>query len=168
MSRGPTDLVLKKRRREGKTDYNLRLKLIASGKPRLVVRKSLKNVYAQLIQYQEAGDKILATSNSRDLIKLGWKHSRKNIPAAYLTGLLIGKKAKEAGIKSAVFDSGLYKSIKGNVVYAVLKGAVEGGLEVPHSAEVLPKERASGAHTKNADAVKKDIESIKKKIGAKE
>ncbi len=169
MSRGPTNLVVKRRRREGKTDYGLRLKLVESGKPRLAIRKSLRNVTAQLIQYQEAGDKTLASASSRELIKLGWKHSRKNIPAAYLTGLLIGKKAKNAGVKEAVLDLGLYKSIKGNVMYAVLKGALDGGLEVPHSDEVLPKERLLGVHTKNAETIKKDAESIKKKIsGAKE
>ncbi len=167
MSTGPTNLVVKRRRREGKTDYKLRLKLVASMKPRLVVRKSLKNITAQLVEYGEAGDKVITSSNSRELVKLGWKHSRKNIPAAYLTGLLLGHKAKSKGMQEAILDMGHYKSVKGNVIYAALKGAVDAGLNVPHDSKMLPAERLSGSHTKNPAAVKKDLEEVKKKIGAK-
>lgn len=165
MSRGATSIVAKKRRREGKTDYKKRLAFVASGRPRLVVRRSLKNINLQLIEYQEEGDKVLASANSRELIKLGWKHSRGNIPAAYLTGFLLGHKAKK--VKEAILDMGLYKSIKGNVIYAALKGAVDAGLNVPHDPKVLPEGRVTGEHTKNPAAVKKDVEEVKKKIEAK-
>lgn len=167
MSRGPTDLVVKRRRREGKTDYGLRLRLLASRKPRLVVRKSLKNVNAQIIEYGEAGDKIVASCNSRELIKLGWKHARKNLPAAYLTGFLLGHKAKKKGLKEAVLDIGLYVSVKGNVIYAALKGALDAGLEVPHGEEMLPVARLHGEHMKDSAAVKRDFDDVKKKIEAK-
>lgn len=167
MSTGPTNIVAKKRRREGKTDYKKRLSLIASGKPRLVIRRSLNNMNVQLIEYQEEGDKILASSNSRELIKLGWKHSRGNIPAAYLTGFLLGNKAKSKSIKEAVLDMGLYQSVKGNVIYAALKGALDAGLNIPHDKKILPEGRISGEHLKNPAAVKKDLEDVKKKIEAK-
>lgn len=167
MSRGPTDLVVKRRRREGKTNYKLRLKLLASHKLRLVVRKSLKNINAQLIEYNENGDKIVASSNSRELVKFGWKHTRKNLPAAYLTGLLLGHKAKSKGLKEAILDIGSYRSIKGNVIYAALKGALDAGLNVPYEAKVLPEKRLYGEHMKNPAAVKKDLDDVKKKIEAK-
>lgn len=167
MSTGPTNLVVKRRRREGKTDYNLRLRLLASRKPRLVVRRSLKNMTAQIVDYSESGDKVIATSNSRELIKLGWKHARRNIPAAYLTGLLIGQKAKSKGVKEAVLDLGPYKSIAGNVLYATLKGALDAGLNVPHDPKMLPESRLHGEHTKNPAQAKKDMEEVKKKIEAK-
>src|SRR3989344_7150894 len=114
MGGGATSIVAKKRRREGKTDYKKRLAFVASGRPRLVVRRSLKNINLQLIEYQEEGDKVIASANSSELIKLGWKHSRGNIPAAYLTGFLLGHKAKK--VKEAILDIGLYKSVKGNVI----------------------------------------------------
>jgi len=167
MSKGPTNLVVKRRRREGKTDYNLRLKLLASRKPRLVIRKSLRNITAQLVEYKEEGDRVMAASNSRELIKLGWKHSRKNIPAAYLTGLLLGQKAKSKGIKEAILDIGSYTSIKGNLIYAALKGAIDAGLQVPHDSAMLPEGRLQGEHTKDPENIKKDLENIKKKIEGK-
>ena len=52
MSRSKTQVVPFKRKREGKTDYKKRLKLLSSSKPRLVIRKSLKNMTVQIIEYE--------------------------------------------------------------------------------------------------------------------
>ena len=66
-----------KRKLQGKTDYRKRLVLLKSGKPRLVVRKSLNNISTQIIAYETAGDKVLVAATSRELLKLGWTGKRK-------------------------------------------------------------------------------------------
>lgn len=149
-----------KRKREGKTDYKLRLKLVASGKPRFVVRSSLKNILIQVIEYHPDGDKVVAASSTAALKKLGWKGNGRNTPAAYLTGMLAARKASEKNIKEAILDIGLRSPIKGSIDYAALKGAVDGGLAIPHSKEVLPSEkRIKGEHVKNSQ-----FEEMKQKI----
>jgi large subunit ribosomal protein L18 len=80
-----------KRRRLGKTDYQRRLKLLSSDKPRLVVRRSLNYITVQIVKSDKKGDNILAGITSKQLKKYNWKFACDNLPAAYLTGLLIGK-----------------------------------------------------------------------------
>ena len=136
-----------RRRREGKTDYQARKALVTSRKPRLVTRSSNKNVEVQLIIAKPHGDEVLASANSRELIKsYGWRAPTGNIPAAYLTGLLAGLKAKKAGIKEAILDIGLVSPTKGSKIFAVLSGVVDTGVEVPHSEEKIVKERMKGEH----------------------
>ena len=136
-----------RRRREGKTDYQARKALVTSRKPRLVTRASIKNVEVQIIIAKPHGDEVLASANSRELIKsYGWRAPTGNIPAAYLTGLLCGLKAKAAGIKEAILDIGLVSPTKGSKIFAVLSGVVDAGVEVPHSEEKIVKERMKGDH----------------------
>lgn len=137
-----------RRRREGKTNYRKRKALLLSGKPRLVVRGSLKNFVVQIIAAKPKGDEVLASAHSRELSKkFGWKAPRGNLPAAYLTGLLCGLKAKAKGIKEAVLDLGLHSPTKGARVFAALKGVLDAGLSVPHGEEKLPDEnRIKGLH----------------------
>ena len=136
-----------RRKREGKTDYRKRLRILLSQKPRLVVRKSLKNINAQIVSYDIKGDKVIVAANSRELEKLGWNVHKANLPAAYLTGLLIGIKAKKHKIKELVLDIGLHTSGKGVKAYACLKGVIDAGLEIPHSDQILPSmERIRGEH----------------------
>jgi len=136
-----------RRRREGKTDYQARKALVTSRKPRLVTRSTNKNVEVQLIIAKPHGDEVLASANSRELIKsYGWRAPTGNIPAAYLTGLLAGLKAKKAGIKEAILDIGLVSPTKGSKIFAVLSGVVDTGVEVPHSEEKIVKERMKGEH----------------------
>ncbi len=130
-----------RRKKKGVTDYKKRLSLLKSGNPRLVIRKSLRNIQLQLTAYHKDGDKILASSHSNQLSKLGWGLHRGNIQAAYLTGLMLGMRAKSKGIKDAVLDLGLARSIKGSVLYAALKGAVDSGMSIPHSKDILPEEK---------------------------
>jgi large subunit ribosomal protein L18 len=130
-----------KRKRNGKTNYKKRLKLLRSRKPRLVVRKTLTQIIAQIVEYGTEGDKIIASVHSSELKKFGWKLNTSNIPAAYLTGLLIGKKAQKKKIKEAVFDIGLNTPTKGSKIFAALKGVVESGLKVPHTEDMFPEEK---------------------------
>jgi large subunit ribosomal protein L18 len=155
-----------KRKTEGKTDYKRRLRLLESRKPRLVVRRSLNFIQAQIISYEAKGDKTLASANSRSLKKLGWTFSCDSTPAAYLVGMAIGKVALKNNISEAVLDLGLYRSTKGNRIYAVVKGAIDAGLKVPADEGMMPAEdRLSGKHMPNKDIPKK-FEEIKQKLGS--
>ncbi len=147
MARGPRYKVPLRRRREGKTNYRKRLKLLMSKKPRLVVRITNRLVIAQIVKYSPDGDVVLVGVDSKRLRDYGWKGDLNNTPAAYLTGLLIAKEGLKRGIEEAVLDIGLHSPVRGSRVFAVLKGAVDGGLNVPHSDEVLPDEsRIRGEH----------------------
>jgi large subunit ribosomal protein L18 len=136
-----------RRRREGKTDYKARKALVISGKPRLVVRNTLKNVIAQIIVAKPHGDEVLVSAHSRELKKYEWKAHAGNLSSAYLTGLLCGLKAKAQGVKEVILDIGLHSPSKGARVFAMLKGVLDAGVHVPHSEEKLPDEkRIEGEH----------------------
>jgi len=156
-----------RRKRKKKTDYNLRIKLLSSGKPRLVVRKKLNNITAQIISYEQKGDKVLVSAHTKELEKFGWKYHRGNIPAAYLLGLLLGRKAIKTRIKQVIFDIGMHTSIKACAIYAVLKGVIDAGLEVPHNEKIFPKqEKIRGESISDyADKLNKgNIEKYKKQF----
>ena len=161
-------LVPHRRRREQKTDFRQRLALLSSPLPRLVIRRSLNNILCQIIRYEKAGDKVLLFAHSGELKTFGWTTTTGNLSAAYLTGLLCSTKAKKAGISSAVLDTGLARSTKGSRLYAALKGCVDGGLQVPHSEEILPSDdRIAGKHIEAyATALKADKETYEKTFSA--
>ncbi|MBE3115768.1 50S ribosomal protein L18, partial [Candidatus Bathyarchaeota archaeon] len=120
MAKNASYRVKLRRRREGKTDYQARKALVVSRKLRLVPRASTKNANVQIILAKVAGDEVLAAANSQELTKLfGWKAPTGNIPAAYLTGLLCGLKAKSKGVKEAILDIGLIAPSKGAKVFAM-------------------------------------------------
>lgn len=145
MATSNTYSVPYRRKREGKTDYRKRLKMLTGHKPRLVVRKSLRYISMQIIEFSPAGDKVVASAQSGELEKFGWKADGANTSAAYLTGLLLAKKVKKK--ITCVADLGQNTSVKGSVLYAAIKGAIDGGLDVPCAKEVLPKDdRIRGEH----------------------
>ena len=147
MGKGPRYHVAFRRRKANLTNYKSRKAMILSGLPRLVVRFSLNYISAQLIEASANGDKVLASACSRELVKFGWQASSRNTPAAYLTGLLLGKRALILGFKEAILDIGLRRSSGGAKVFATLKGAVDASLQVPYNGEILPSdERISGEH----------------------
>jgi len=113
--------VVYRRKKEGKTNYAKRLRILKGEKVRLVVRKSLRYITAQLIKYENDGDKTLVSVSSKELKKLGWDGYGRNVSAAYLVGMLIGKRAKKVKVDEAVFDIGL--NSKSNILFAVLQGA---------------------------------------------
>jgi len=149
MKMKPTYELPFKRRLEGVTNYRARLKLLKSRKPRLVVRKTNKRLIAEIMEYNPSGDRVLVYATSDKLEKFGWPFSKKNTPAAYLLGFLIGREALKKGIKEAVLDVGL--SPRSSRVYAVLKGVLDAGMEIPHSPDILPSEdRIKGMHIEEA------------------
>lgn len=165
MAEGPRYRVNFRRRREGRTDYRQRQRLLRGRVPRAVVRLSLKNANVQFITYDEKGDKVVAAATSRELSKLGWTGSTGNLPAAYLTGYLAGKRASQNGVEEAVLDIGLKGPAKGSAIFAALKGMLDAGIDIPHGEEVLPtEERINGAHI-NED-IGKMIEEVKSRMEA--
>ncbi|MBW2971313.1 50S ribosomal protein L18 [Candidatus Woesearchaeota archaeon] len=136
-----------RRKREGKTNYRRRLKLVKGRKLRLVVRPSSKNIVVQLVEYNEAGDRVIVSAHSKEIVKMGWKANCGNLPTAYLVGLLVGKKSAAKGLKDAVLDIGMGSPVNSSRYFAALKGAVDAGLDIRHSEEVLPSDdRISGKH----------------------
>jgi large subunit ribosomal protein L18 len=147
MAKGATYVVQFRRKREGRTDYKQRLDLLKSRGSRLVARKSNARMLTQIIDYSEDGDKVILCADSNELKKYGWKYSGTSIPAAYLTGFLCAKKAIAKGKTKAIMDIGLQVSVNGSRLYAVLKGAIDGGLEIPADESVFPDEnRLKGQH----------------------
>jgi len=153
--------TMKRRRKENKTDYKLRTGLLKSGIPRIVVRRTNKYFILQAVESNEAQDKVIATITSKELLKNGWDAkaggSLKSIPAGYLTGLLLAKKLKSGKF---IIDLGMARTESGSRVFAVVKGLIDGGLDISADKEVFPsEERLNGEHLK--DDVKAMVAKVK-------
>jgi len=156
-----------RRRREGKTDYYARKRLVAQDKNkynspryRLVVRFSNRDVTCQIVRAKIIGDEVVAAAYAHELKNYGLPVVVKNYAAAYATGLLVARRMlTKVGLASkyqgntavngedynvshlddgpapfrALLDVGLHRTTTGSKLFAALKGAADGGLEVPHS-----------------------------------
>jgi len=161
-----------KRRREGKTDYYARKRLILQEKNkyntpkyRMVVRISNRNITTQIVYARIEGDVVLAAAYSHELPRFGVKSGLTNYASAYATGLLLARRllkklkldgvyagAKEAngaefhvedvdgqpGAFTAYLDVGLARTSTGARIFGAMKGAVDGGLNIPHSVKRFP------------------------------
>ncbi len=157
--------VNKKRRRQNKTDYLKRLKLLKSKSPRIVFRKTNKYIIAQYVTSKEAQDKIEIGINSKNLINYGWpkesKGSLKSLSASYLIGLLMGKKILDKKLETPIVDLGMIRALHKTKVYAFMKGLNDAGIEIKCTEEAFPSEdRIKGEHMKN----KISFNEIKSKI----
>jgi len=164
--------VKPRRRREGKTDYRARRKMVTqdknkfnSKKYRLVVRFTNRKCICQVIYPTIRGDMVVAQATSAELAKYGVPVGHKNYAAAYCTGLLIARRTlKKFGLDEAIkgkeeangedyhveddeheqrpfkciLDVGLQTTTSGHRMWGALKGAVDGGLHVPHSNKKFP------------------------------
>ena len=79
LAHGSNYKVAFRRRREGKTDYAQRMKLVKINANRLVVRVSNANVIVQVVKVGENGDETLVSAHSKELNKLGWKAENKTL-----------------------------------------------------------------------------------------
>ncbi|XP_058205624.1 large ribosomal subunit protein uL18-like [Rhododendron vialii] len=155
-----------KRRREGKTDYRARIRLINQDKNkyntpkyRFVVRFTNKDIVAQITSATIAGDIVLAAAYAHELPHFGLEVGLTNYAAAYCTGLLLARRvlkmlemddeyqgnveatgedfsvepAESRRPFRALLDVGLIRTTTGNRVFGALKGALDGGLDIPHS-----------------------------------
>ena len=159
--------TLKRRRKEYKTDYLKRIKLLKSGSPRVVFKKTNKYIIAQYVKSKEAQDKVEVGITSKILIKYGWQKefegSLKSIPASYLTGLLIGKKILEKKLEKPIIDFGMIRVLHKNRAFAFLRGLKDSGIKVECKEEFFPNEdRIKGKHLKKDFS--KMFEEIKSKI----
>jgi len=165
-----------RRRREGKTDYYARRKLVAQSKNkyntpkyRLVVRFSNKNVIAQVAYATIEGDRIIAAAYATELPRYGIKVGLTNYAACYAVGLLCARRllaklgladqykgnteaaapSEDGGLYHVeaegdsrpfrcFLDVGLVRTTTGSKVFAVMKGAVDGGLDIPHNEKRFP------------------------------
>jgi large subunit ribosomal protein L18 len=91
-------------------------------RPRLAVKKSLKHIYAQIVD--DAAGRTIASASSRDKDASA---KGANAAAAKAVGALIAKKAKDKGVTRVVFDRGGYP-YHGNVK-ALADAARENGLQ---------------------------------------
>jgi large subunit ribosomal protein L5e len=164
--------VKPKRRRQGKTDYYARRRLVQqkknkydSKKYRLVVRRTCSKIICQIIYSTMVGDKVLCAADSSELKRHGLTAGLTNYSAAYATGLLIARRLlKQVGLDSmyaanssidgnlfnveediqdkrpfkALLDVGIASTTTGARVFGALKGACDGGVNVPHTAKRFP------------------------------
>jgi large subunit ribosomal protein L18 len=134
-----------KRIRDDKTNYRKRAAILIGRHSFVTVKVSDQNVAAQVLKPTPTGDIVIASAHSRELAKQGWKGALNNLPACYLTGMLLGKKALGRGVNDAVLYIG--KDHFTSRVAACMKGIVDGGVSMPVSEESLPgQERISGHH----------------------
>lgn len=172
-----------RRRREGKTDYYARKRLIFQDKNkyntpkyRLIVRLSNKDITVQIAYARIEGDRVVCSAYSHELPKYGIKVGLTNYAAAYCTGLLVARRLlNKLGLDSlysgcievtgeeynvepvdegpgafrCYLDVGLARTTTGARVFGAMKGAVDGGLNIPHSVKRFP---GYSAETKSFNA----------------
>ncbi len=168
MAHGPGYKVKFRRRRESKTDYHARRRMVGSGRPRLVIRTTGTRIIVQLMEAFPEGDRNIATADSRQLKQFGWSGGIKNLPAAYLTGFLAAHRALKLGTNAAIVDIGLVKPIPGSRIFAAVKGAIDAGLAVPCPDKMFPTEkRIKGEHisTYAKDLSKNQPSAFKRQFG---
>jgi len=159
--------TLKRRRKEGKTDYLNRLNLLKSEKPRVVFRKTNKHIISQYIESESAQDKIVFGVTSKQLLKHGWPEklsgSLKSIPASYLTGYLTAKKILKDKLQEPIVDLGMQRVIQKTKIFAFIKGLIDGGLKIKCDKEKFPEEeRLLGKSAK--EDISKTVQEVKLKI----
>jgi len=161
-----------KRRREGKTDYYARKRLVIQAKNkyntpkyRMIVRITNKDVICQIAYARLEGDVIICAAYASELPRYGVKLGLTNYAASYCTGLLLARRLLQKfkldsiykGLEEATgedyevedidekpgefrcyLDVGLARTSTGARVFGDMKGAVDGGLNIPHSNRRFP------------------------------
>ena len=160
--KGPSRTI-RRRRKEGKTDYKARFGFLKSGMPRVVVRRTNRYLIAQIISSDVAQDKVIVEVNSKELLSKGWPKelagSLKSLPACYLAGYLLGKKSKD--IQKGILDIGLQRSISKNRLYSFLRGLVDSGFEIAHDEKVFPSDEMLSKNEKTGKLIKQIKEKLK-------
>ncbi|MFP1634047.1 50S ribosomal protein L18 [Zhengella sp. ZM62] len=101
-----------------------KIKAVSSGRPRLSVYRSSKNIYVQIID--DANGRTVAAASTLDKDLKGKLKTGADTAAAVEVGKLVAARAKEAGVTEVVFDRGPY--IYHGRVKALADAAREGGL----------------------------------------
>lgn len=115
------------RRRQGRLRRHKRVRRHLSGtpqRPRLAVFRSLRHVYAQLID--DTAGRTLASASTREPGLAGDLAGKTKVAQAALVGKLVAERAGALGVSEVVFDRGGYR-YHGRV-RALADGARESGL----------------------------------------
>jgi len=128
----------------------------------LFVRYS--DIIAQIVAARLSGDEVIAAAYAHELPRYGVKLGLTNFASAYCVGLLVARRVlKKMGLDElytgaeevtgemfqvepdddkrpfrALLDIGIVTATTGHKVFAVMKGAVDGGLDVPHNEKRFP------------------------------
>jgi len=187
--------VQRRRRREGKTDFRARRKMISQGKNkynakkyRLIVRFTNRRCICQIAYATIRGDMMVAHASSDELTKYGIPCGFKNYAAAYCTGLLVARRClKKMGLDETfkgkeeidgdeyhvededgerrpfrcILDVGIRSTTVGHRMWGALKGAVDGGLHIPHTQKKFPGYKESDS---KGDEAEFDAEAHKERI----
>ncbi|KAK6023266.1 ribosomal L18p/L5e family protein [Ostertagia ostertagi] len=149
---GKTDYYARKRLTvQDKNKYN-------TPKYRLIARFTNKDIVAQIAYSKIEGDVVVTAAYSHELPAYGIKVGLTNYAAAYATGLLLARRhlkrlnldetfkgqdevtgeyfivEEEGGRRpfKAVLDVGLSRTTTGCKIFGLMKGVVDGGIDVPH------------------------------------
>jgi len=156
---GKTDYFARKRLCvQDKNKYN-------TPKYRMVVRFSNKDICCQIAYAKIEGDEIVCAAYAHELPRYGVKVGLTNYAAAYCTGLLLARRMlqkleldkiyegqtevdgeeymvesedNQPGAFHCFLDVGLVRTTTGARIFGALKGAADGGLEIPHSTKRFP------------------------------
>jgi len=116
----------RKRQRRQRAHLRVRRKIRGDqGRPRLAVFKSLRYVYAQLID-DDRGVTLLSASSLEPELKAKLGKSTGTKAAARMVGETLGERAKAQGVERVVFDRGGY--VYHGKVREVADGARSAGL----------------------------------------
>jgi large subunit ribosomal protein L18 len=134
-----------KRIRTHKTSYRKRQALLISKQDFVTIKVTNQNVIAQVLKPEIRGDIVRVSTHSRELRRYGWKGSLNSLPACFLVGLVLGRKALEKGVDKAILYIG-NKPFTSRIA-ACMKGIVQAGINIPISSESYPTEhRLNGQH----------------------
>jgi len=156
---GRTDYFARKRlTTQDKNKYN-------TPKYRLIVRFTNKDITCQIAYAKIEGDVIVCAAYAHELPRYGVKVGLTNYAAAYCTGLLVARRLLQKyklgdkyegqtevdgelfevednddgpGAFRCYLDVGLNRTTTGARVFGALKGAADGGLDIPHSTRRFP------------------------------
>ncbi|CAO2633485.1 60S ribosomal protein L5 [Lemmus lemmus] len=121
----------------------------------MIVRVTNRDIICQIAYARIEGDMIVCAAYAHELPKYGVKVGLTNYAAAYCTGLLLARRLLNRfgmdkiyegqvevtgpGAFTCYLDAGLARTTTGNKVFGALKGAVDGGLSIPHSTKRFPE-----------------------------
>jgi len=179
-----------KRRRQCKTDYYARRRLVVQDKNkyntpkyRFVVRFSNRDITCQIFSSDMTHDICLMAAYAHELPRYGVKLGLTNWAAAYATALLLARRVNsklqldyvgqeevdgedfnvEADPEGkrpfkAYLDVGLARTTTGAKLFGAVKGACDGGLDIPHNDRRFPGTEKSGKdYTSNPEMVRSYI-----------
>uniref|UniRef100_A0A2I3MB74 Large ribosomal subunit protein uL18 n=1 Tax=Papio anubis TaxID=9555 RepID=A0A2I3MB74_PAPAN len=134
-------------------------------KYRMIVHVTSRDIICQIAYACIEGDMIVCTVYVHELPKYGVKVGLTNYAVAYCAGLLLARRLLNSfgmdkiyegqvemtgdeynvesidgqpGVFTCYLDLGLARTTTGNKVFGALKGAVDGGLSIPHSTKRFP------------------------------